>query len=654
MWLINQLRTKCRSNLLLILMLILLIFILGVVFSTELKVLKSPNSIEASVSATLLTTGDYSTFQASPTQLNQLIYDPNFFKNDIDLYRYTTDGLPPSGTVAVKLTWPDDYSNKEVLCLEGVRASNFTIFNKDGSLLYQYHVAPLTKFYTSSLSELYIEPTDSEVYMLLAYEKGVTSLGFIQHPKLFKDGYSLMDLSLKYQNRNAIALSLLILATMLLIVSIFLPNAASKKIINAVAFFLICFNIWILTDLARDNFLIQRTAPFIPPALLLVVFSLSKNFMVPTFVYMNGFLLEKPQTKKINHWLLRLTLVTAVSETVPEFIRLFYWNDFLLTFKMYTFTVVDLLISLGSLSLFILSLYDAYKGSRRSIVLCVGLSICLSTFIISQTTGLLISHWGIIFLLTSIVFIMTDKFNDTQRENAVYTRAILRKNHETERLNQELDHTQTELMLRMGSLVDLRCHETSVHVHRVSEYVRLIGKKIGLPDRDVERIAKASTLHDIGKVGTPDAILNSAAKLSAEEFDVMKRHATMGFEILNGSFIEMLDIAAIIAQTHHEKYNGLGYPEGLSGDEIPLEGRIVAAADVLDALLSTRVYKEPWSLEQAITYFEAEKGKHFDPKIAQVVIDSQRDIQNIINNLPYQETVFPSSDKTSSINFRLK
>lgn len=645
MWLMNLFQRKGRSNLILIQVLVLLIMVLGVVFSSELKVLEGPASMESSVSGLLLKADDYATFQASPLQLGQLAYEPTFFKKDIDLYRSTKDGLPSSGTIAVKLSWPNDDSTKDILYLAGVRASTFTIFNQDGSLLYKYQVPPFTKFYTSSLSELYLEPTGSEVYMLMSYEKGVTSLGFIQQPILFKDGYALMDLSLKYQNRNAIALSLFILATMLVVVSIFLPNEESKKVINAISFFLVCFSTWILTDLARDNFLIQRTAPLIPPVFLLMVFSLSKNLMVPAFVYMNGFLLEKSQTKKINRWLLLLTLLAAFSESVLEFIRLFYWSDLLLTFKIYTFTLVDLLISLGSLGLFVLSFWDAYKGSRRSMVLCVGLSICLSTFIVSQTTGLLISHWGVIFLLTSIVFILTDKHNTTQQEIAVYTKALLKKNNETEGLNQELDHTQTELMLRMGSLVDLRCHETSVHVHRVSEYVRLIGKKIGLNDKEVEQIAKASTLHDIGKVGTPDAILNSAAKLSPEEFEEMKRHAKMGFEILNGSVIEMLDIAAIIAQTHHEKYDGTGYPEGLIGDDIPLQGRIVAAADVLDALLSTRVYKEPWTLAQAIAYFEEEKGKHFDPQIAQVVIDSRDEVERIIQTLPYAE----KSSSTDSI-----
>ncbi len=634
MRLIQQLWKQFRINLVLFLMLALSLIILGFLFSTEFKATANPKSSQTSIAASLLDNPEQSLLNIAPATFKNLSYNPNFFSKN-HFYHYTDSEIPDAGILSVKLTWPSEFSDNAILYLKGISAENFAIFNKDGSLLYQYELKPFTKNYTEILSELYLEPSDSEVYILMTYNKSTSYVGFRDYPTLYKEGTALMDLTVKYQNRQAIALSLLILATMLILLSIFLPNPESKQTFNAIIFFLFCFNIWIFTDLHRNNYLIQKSFPQVEPSILLILFILSKNFMTPAFVYMNGFLLEKIRSKQINYGILIMTLIAAFSEAIPDLLRLFYWNDLLLTMGDTAFGAVNLIISLGSFGLLALALYDSYKGSKRSIVLSVGLSVCLLTFFISQTTSILISHWGVMMLLASIVIILTDKFNTTQNENAVYTKVLLQKNKEAELLNLELSHTQTELMLRMGSLVDLRSHETSMHVHRVSEYVRLIGKKLGLDDDSVELIAQASTLHDIGKVGTPDAILNSSTKLTSAEFDEMKRHAAMGYEILNGSVIEILDVAAIIALNHHERHDGSGYPEGLSGEDIPLQGKIVAAADVLDALLSARVYKEAWHLDEALAYFKEEQGKHFDPQIAQAVIDSRSEIQDIIKNLPY-------------------
>ncbi len=148
----------------------------------------------------------------------------------------------------------------------------------------------------------------------------------------------------------------------------------------------------------------------------------------------------------------------------------------------------------------------------------------------------------------------------------------------------------------------------------MAHYSYLIAKELGLEDSFSYMILKASPMHDVGKIAIPDNILLKPGRLTPEEFEIIKTHTTAGYEILYGSEIPLLNLSAEIALTHHEKYNGKGYPKGLKGEEIPISGRIVAVADVFDALTSKRPYKEPWPIEKAINLLKGERGEHFDPQ----------------------------------------
>lgn len=176
--------------------------------------------------------------------------------------------------------------------------------------------------------------------------------------------------------------------------------------------------------------------------------------------------------------------------------------------------------------------------------------------------------------------------------------------------------------MTLTEVAESRCNETGAHIKRVSEYSRLLGQLSNLSEQDIKHVTHASPLHDIGKIGIADSILLKPGKLTAEEYDTMKGHAEMGCRILADSTMDILRAGAIIAQQHHEKWNGSGYPNGLKGEEIHIFGRIVAIADVFDALASDRPYKSAWPLEKIIDLFKDQKGKHFDPVLTDFFLEN--------------------------------
>ncbi len=184
----------------------------------------------------------------------------------------------------------------------------------------------------------------------------------------------------------------------------------------------------------------------------------------------------------------------------------------------------------------------------------------------------------------------------------------------------ELEETQIEILNRLTMAAEYRDKKTGNHIRRVSEYCRLLGEAAGLSPEEYNVIALASTMHDIGKIGISDIILLKAGPLSQDERDIMETHTNIGADILSGSSRKLLKAAEVIAMTHHEKWDGTGYPLGLKGKEIPLSGRIVAICDVFDALISERPYKKPWGMEEAVKNIISEKGGHFDPELVELFV----------------------------------
>jgi putative two-component system response regulator len=194
----------------------------------------------------------------------------------------------------------------------------------------------------------------------------------------------------------------------------------------------------------------------------------------------------------------------------------------------------------------------------------------------------------------------------------------------------ELQETRQQIICRLGRAAEYRDNETGLHVIRISHYSRLLALAAGCSEAEAEEMFHAAPMHDIGKIGIPDHILLKPGKLTEEEWQIMRQHPQIGAEIIGEHESSLLKLARTIALTHHEKWDGSGYPQQLKAENIPLAGRIVSVVDVFDALTTRRPYKEAWSIEEAIAYLQKEAGRHFDPDLVRLFVDALPEIKDIM------------------------
>jgi len=220
-----------------------------------------------------------------------------------------------------------------------------------------------------------------------------------------------------------------------------------------------------------------------------------------------------------------------------------------------------------------------------------------------------------------------------RRRVTLYSEVLERRVRER---TEELRETQLEVVRRLAQAAESRDGDTGAHIERMSLLCERLARQIGWSVADAELLRHASALHDVGKIGIPDRVLLKPGKLDREEREIMKRHASIGAAMLSDSPSELLQLAEAIARTHHERWDGAGYPQGLRGEEIPLAGRICAVCDVYDALVSPRPYKDPWSQHDALAEIVALRGRHFDPELVEAFL------------LLWPEDVRPSPDAAPS------
>ncbi len=241
-------------------------------------------------------------------------------------------------------------------------------------------------------------------------------------------------------------------------------------------------------------------------------------------------------------------------------------------------------------------------------------------------------------LLLHKVKLLEEKANLIQ-QNRLYRehleQLVEQKTRAIKRLNIQLIETQKELAVKLGDVIETRSQETGNHVRRVAYISRLLALSYGLSAEDAEKLRMASPLHDVGKIGIPDAVLNKAGRLTPEEFDLIKTHTTIGSQMLSNSEQPIIQAGAIIAAQHHERWDGTGYPKGLRGEDIHIFGRITCLADIYDALRQKRHYKEAWSREQTLEYINENCGKIFDPRLVDLLISMRDDIELILQR--YQQ-----------------
>jgi HD-GYP domain-containing protein (c-di-GMP phosphodiesterase class II) len=200
---------------------------------------------------------------------------------------------------------------------------------------------------------------------------------------------------------------------------------------------------------------------------------------------------------------------------------------------------------------------------------------------------------------------------------------------ENAQLYQEIRKATQETVIRLAAAVEFKDHDTRAHLWRMSQYSAIVAREMGFDAEWSENLRLAAPMHDIGKIGVPDAILNKPGKLTPEEWEEMKKHPIYGAEILKDTDNELMQMSATIALCHHEKWDGSGYPRGLKGEEIPIEARIATIADVFDALTSKRIYKPSFSLQETLEIINRDSGKHFDPKV----------VDNFLKSLPKIVTI---------------
>ncbi|NQV47473.1 MAG: response regulator [Rhodospirillaceae bacterium] len=197
---------------------------------------------------------------------------------------------------------------------------------------------------------------------------------------------------------------------------------------------------------------------------------------------------------------------------------------------------------------------------------------------------------------------------------------------------QELHDSRLEIIRRLGRAGEYRDNETGMHVIRMSKNCQCLALAAGMGEQYAERILQASPMHDVGKIGIPDGILLKPGKLDADEWEIMKSHAEIGADIIGEHDSDIMRMARIIAINHHEKWDGTGYPKGIKGEDIPLEGRIASICDVFDALTSNRPYKEAWADDKALAFINDNAGSHFDPNLVKMFNDVFDDILQIKKN----------------------
>jgi len=227
-----------------------------------------------------------------------------------------------------------------------------------------------------------------------------------------------------------------------------------------------------------------------------------------------------------------------------------------------------------------------------------------------------------------------DHLRDHQRELEA---ELAKKTEELQRAFQKTRTASLETIYRLSRAAEYRDEDTGAHIQRVSHYAAATARQIGLDDESVESILYAAPMHDVGKIGIPDRILQKPGKLDPDEWEIMKKHTIIGAQILSGSDADFIELAGVIALTHHEKWDGNGYPKGLKGTNIPLAGRITAIADVFDALTSKRPYKEPFSVEESLGIIEKGRGSHFDPKVVDAFFAIKDEILSIKEKYKDQE-----------------
>jgi HD-GYP domain-containing protein (c-di-GMP phosphodiesterase class II) len=267
---------------------------------------------------------------------------------------------------------------------------------------------------------------------------------------------------------------------------------------------------------------------------------------------------------------------------------------------------------------------DSTAGRLRALLRWTPLAAVLAVgalgAILAQSPGLSAVYVAVVIVSAGLLGRQLGERTGERRRDALQ-RQIDDRSGELRKALTELEIAQSETVRRLSMAVEFRDEDTGAHIERIGRFSTLLAEQVGLDGEICDRLGYAAPLHDVGKVAIPDAILLKPGPLTPQERAIVETHAEEGHRLLRGSSSSILDMAATIALSHHEKWDGSGYPRGLTGEEIPIEGRIVAVADVFDALTSDRVYRSAYSVEQAVQLMREQRSQHFDPVLLDAFLE---------------------------------
>jgi len=350
----------------------------------------------------------------------------------------------------------------------------------------------------------------------------------------------------------------------------------------------------------------------------------TNNFKLSTLVgnmkyYSKETLYQKKDLIRLNDWLKSIDLIYSVSEKNSyEYLEILS-----LKYKKTVQAIGTLTLDITNLSkqeiILEAKVQKVLKNNRNINQDIENLSRLLSSNFLD-----LISLSQIIISIIVIMLILFLSSKVTKNLDSTMDKIEEKVNDglkEINALNNEIEDTQKEVIFTMGAIGESRSKETGNHVKRVAKYSYLLATYYGLTKDEADMLQQASPMHDIGKVGIPDSILNKPGRFDKDERKIMDTHAVLGYDMLKSSTRPLLKLAATVAYEHHEKWDGTGYPRGLKGKDIAISGRITALADVFDALGSNRCYKKAWSDKKIFKLFKEERGKHFDPKLIDIFFE---------------------------------
>ncbi len=299
------------------------------------------------------------------------------------------------------------------------------------------------------------------------------------------------------------------------------------------------------------------------------------------------------KSDKIDHWIKYYTIGVFLTGTAWGFSFLLFSYNIPTEYHFFLYAVIIGLAGAGIITLgTVFSIYLNFMIPMLSI---------FSIWLLFQEGRIYTVAFPLLLILMAFYYFTARRYSIN------FSKAIIEKDHAVQ--------TQYEIIQRLSNVSELKDFETSMHISRMSYYTYLLAQESGQDKAFTENILYASAMHDIGKLAIPDHILLKPSKLDDKEWNIMKSHTEAGKKILEGSESKLIQLSESIAFTHHEKYDGSGYPRGLKGTNIPIEGRITAISDVFDALVSERPYKKSWSNEETFAFIQEQSGIHFDPEL---------------------------------------